>query len=198
MKSILAALFLLLVPALAISQPVTSAPTLEVPTLGTAVQPGTAPVTQNTVTTTGPVTSETKISVGTIAGEAVMWVASVFGTTIGAALTALIWRLLKNAGIAGNDLLRQRLQGMIVNGLNAGAREVSDSLKDKGQIEIKNDVVAKAVVYVQEHGKDTLKQLGIDPTSNEAVEAIKARIETAINDPATPTPPAVEPQKVIS
>jgi len=101
--------------------------------------------------------------------------------------------LLKNAGFAGNEILRQRLQDMIVNGLNAGAAAAADKLKDKGQIEVKNEVVAKAVDYVQAHGADTLKQLGIDPASSSAVEAIKARIETAINDPATPTPPALDP-----
>jgi len=150
-------------------------------------------VTQNTVTTTGPVTSETTINTGTIAGQALMWVASVFGTTIGAALTALLLRLMKNAGFAGSELLRQKLQDMIVNGLNAGAQQAADALKDKGQIQVKNAVVASTVQYVQAHGADTLKQLGIDPNSNIAVEAIKARIETAINDPATPTPAILDP-----
>lgn len=150
--------------------------------------------TQNTITTTGPVSSTTKIETGTIAGEAILWVGSVFGTTIGAALTALILRLLKNAGFAGSEVLRQKLQDMIVNGLNAGAAQAADALKDKGQIEVKNEVVAKTVKYVQAHGAETLKKLGLDPTSPAAVEAIKARIETAINDPAAPTPPALDPE----
>jgi hypothetical protein len=54
-------------------------------------------------------------------------------------------------------------------------------------------VVASTVAYVQDHGADTLKKLGIDPNSNIAVDAIKARIETAINDPAAPTPPVLDP-----
>lgn len=149
--------------------------------------------TQNTITTTGPVSSTTKIETGTLAGEVLTWVAATFGSSIGLAVTALLLRLLKNAGFAGNEILRQRLQDMIVNGLNAGAAAAADKLKDKGQIEVKNEVVAKAVDYVQAHGADTLKQLGIDPASSSAVEAIKARIETAINDPATPTPPALDP-----
>lgn len=148
--------------------------------------------TQNTITTSGPVTSTTKIETGTIASQAILWVGSVFGTSIGAALTALLMKLLKNAGFTGNEILRQKLQDMIVNGLNAGAQQAADSLKSKGQIEIKNAVVAKTVAYVQAHGADTLKQLGVDPNSNAAVDAIKARIETAINDPAAPTPAVLD------
>jgi hypothetical protein len=155
-----------------------------------------SPVTQNTVTTSGPVSSQTTISVGTYAGQAIMWVGAVFGTTIGAALTSLLIQMMRNAGVAGSELLRGKLQDIIVNGLNAGAKMASDSLKDKGQIEIKNAVVASTVAYVQDHGADTLKKLGIDPNSNIAVDAIKARIETAINDPATPTPPILDTKSV--
>jgi hypothetical protein len=191
-KKILLALFLVL-PLAAIAQPVSppAAPTQQVGS--TVAPPNGQAATQNTIQTTGPVTSSTKIDVGTYAGQALMWVASIFGTTIGAALTALIIRLLKNAGFTGAEILRQKLQDMIVNGMNAGAREAADSLKDKGQIDIKNAVVASTVQYVQAHGADTLKQLGLDPTSPEAVAAIKARIETAINDPASPTPPVLDP-----
>lgn len=155
----------------------------------------TAPGT--TITTSAPVTSSTKIDVGTYAGQALMWVASVFGSTIGAALTALILRLLKNAGIQGSEMLRSKLQDIIVNGLNAGAREASARLQDRGQIDVKNVAVANAVTYVQQHGADTLKQLGIDPTGPEAIEAIKARIETAINDPTVPTPPILDATKKV-
>jgi len=149
--------------------------------------------TQNTITTTGPVSSTTKIETGTLAGEVILWVGAVFGTSIGGALTALIMRLLKNAGIQGSEILRARLQTMIVNGLNKGAAEAADALKDKGQIEVKNVLVAKTVDYVQKHGAETLKELGVDPNSNAAIDAIKARIETAIADPTVPTPAVLAP-----
>lgn len=151
------------------------------------------PATQNTITTSAPVTSTTTIDVGTYAGQALMWVASVFGTTIGGALTLLIMRMLKNAGIAGSDLLRQRLQEVIVNGLNLGAKQASDALQGRAQVEVHNAIVASAVTYAQAHGVEAIKALGLDPTSPEAVEAIKARIETAIADPAAPTPAVLAP-----
>ncbi len=109
------------------------------------------------------------------------------------AATALVVRLFNKAGIAISDSARMRLQEMVVNGLNIGAKTAQDNLAGRGKIEIKNAAVASAVTYVQVHGADTLKQLGVDPNSNAAIDAIKARIETAIADPATPTPPLLNP-----
>jgi hypothetical protein len=153
--------------------------------------------TQNTVQTTGPVTSDTTISVGTLAGQVLTWLVAAFGVPIGGLLTAWLYRLFNLAGIQAADGLRTKLQEIIVNGLNAGAKTVSEEAQGRGQIEIKNAVVAQAVTYAQAHGADTLKQLGLDPQSGAAVEAIKARIETAINDPAQPTPPVLDAPGVV-
>lgn len=149
--------------------------------------------TQNTITTTGPVSSDTTISVGTVAGEALQWVVAVFGTVLGTAGTALVIRLFKKAGFAISDAARARLQEMVINGINIGAKEAEANLAGRGKITIKNEAVANAVLYVQTHGADTLKQLGVDPNSNAAIDAIKARIETAIADPLTPTPKSLDP-----
>lgn len=132
------------------------------------------------------------VDTGTVAGQVLTWVAATFGTTIGAVGTALLVRMMNNAGIIGANLLSEKLQSIIVNGLNAGAAEAAQALAGKGQVEIKNAAVASAVTYVQAHGADTLKALGFDPTSAEAVSAIKARIQTAIVDPNTPTHPALD------
>jgi hypothetical protein len=165
------------------------------PSAGVVVGPGgvrvVAPApaaTQNTVTTTGPVSSETTISVGSLAGEVLQWLAAAFGVPIGGLLTAWLYRLFKLAGVQVSDGLRSKLQEIIVNGLNAGAKVEAANMQGKDQIAIKNAVVQQAVVYAQAHGADTIKALGLDPQSGAAVEAIKARIETAIADPTVPTP----------
>ena len=145
------------------------------------------PATQNTVTTTGPVTSDTTISVGTLAGQVLTWIAAMFGVPIGTLLTAWLYRLFAKAGVDMTDAMRARLQQMVVNGINIGANKASSDLAGKGQIAIKNAAVAHAVTYVQAHGAEELKAIGIDPNSNIAVDAIKARIETAITDVNTPT-----------
>jgi hypothetical protein len=159
-----------------------------------AAEPGApaAPITQNTVTTTGPVTSGTTISVGSLASEALAWVAAAFTGIVGTALTRWLMNLAKKSGFEITDAARDRLQEIIVNGLNAAAAKGGEELKGKGQVEIKNEVVAGAVAYTQAHATETLKALGLDPTSGAAVEAIKARIETAISDPASPTPEVLD------
>jgi hypothetical protein len=150
--------------------------------------PGVPAATQNTVTTTGPVTSDTTISVGTLAGQVLTWIAAVFGVPIGGLLTAWLYRLSKLAGVQITDAMRARLQDIVVNGLNIGVRKAATDLRGRGQVDVKNEAVAHAVEYVQVHGADSLKALGIDPGSELAVEAIKARIETAITDVNAPTP----------
>lgn len=135
-----------------------------------------------------------EIKTGDIGGQALEWVVATFGSTIGAALTALIVKYLKQAGVKNAELLRDKLDDIIVNGLNLGAHELADKMAGKGVIEVKNEIAARAVQYAQTHGAQTLKNLGVDPTSPEAVEAIKARIETAINDPEQPTPTVLDPK----
>jgi hypothetical protein len=146
------------------------------------------PVTQNTVTTTGPVSSETTISVGSMAAQVLMYVASAFATTVGTVLTWWLIRLLNNAGIQNTDLLKGQLKAVIVNGLNSAAAYGSSRLANRDPVVIKNQIVADAVRYTQDHGSDIIKKLGLDPQSGEAIEAIRAHIETAIADPTVPTP----------
>ena len=197
MKKMLLALFLVMpLPALAQAPP---------PTTTTTNQPAavlpmvTVPpaVTQNTVSTTGPVQSSTTISVGTLAGQILNWIMVAFGPVIGSMVVWILVRVLNKLGIQATDAMRARLQEIVVNGLNAGAKNATEKMQGKDQITIKNAVVAQAVAYTQVHGADTIKQLGLDPNSGAAVEAIKARIETAINDPAQPTPPVLDAPGVV-
>ena len=154
----------------------------------------TVPATQNTVTTTGPVTSDTTISVGTIAGQVLMWVASAFSVVVGGFLTRLIIKLASNAGVQGAELLSDKLDRIIVNSLNSAAAAGNQKLTGLGQVQVKNAIVADAVRYTQAHAADTIQALGLDPQSGAAVEAIKARIETAITDPSIPTPKILDPE----
>ena len=157
-----------------------------------------APATQNTVTTTGPVSSETTISVGTLAGQVLTWIASVFSVPIGGLLTAWLYRLFTKAGVDMTDAMRARLQEIVVNGINHGAQKASADIAGRGRVDIKNTAVAHAINYVQEHGADELKALGVDPNSNVAVDVIKARIETAITDANTPTNKVLDPTPAAS
>jgi len=59
--------------------------------------------------------------------------------------------------------------------------------------EVKNQTILDAVTYAQQHGGEIIKALGLDPQSGEAIQAINARIQTALNDPKQPTPEAITP-----
>lgn len=174
--------------AAVVPSPVTPAPTVA------PVQPSSAPsqtetapaVTQNTVT--APITSNTAISVGDLAGQVLTWAVTAFGSLIATIFAAWGIRLFKLAGVQITDAARDRLQQIILNGLNNAAQNVTHDIAGKGQVDVKDAVVQQAVAYAQAHGADAIKQLGLDPTSGAAVEAIRARIATAVADPSVPTP----------
>lgn len=148
--------------------------------------PTQAPSTQ--ITTTAPVSSDTTISVGTIAGQVLTWIAAAFSIPIGSLIVMWLLKFMQLAGVQVTGAMKEQLQATIVNGLNAAAANTAERTRGQGQIAIKNAIVADAVQYTQQHAGETMKALGLDPQSGEAVQAIKARIETAIADPATPTP----------
>lgn len=149
--------------------------------------------TQTTVNTTAPVSSETTISIGTLAGQVLTWIMAAFAPLIGSLIAALLWRMLGRLGIEATDALRTRLQEIIVNGLNSAAKIADEKMKGRSAIDIKSNIIAATVIYTQAHGSETMKALGLDPHSGAAVEAIKARIETAVADPASPTPAVMNP-----
>jgi hypothetical protein len=140
-----------------------------------------------------PRTAPATVDTGTIAGQTLTWAVTTFGSAIAAALTAWLYRLLQKEGINVTDAQRARLQDIVENALHISAHELSGAIQGKGDIEVKNAVLANAVRYVQLHGADTLKALGHDPSSQAAVEAIRARALSAINDPGTPTPAILAP-----
>jgi hypothetical protein len=145
-------------------------------------------------------TLATSIDVGAIATTVIQVSAAILIPSVGALILAGLQRLFKKLGVQLNQENSDRLQSMVVNGLNAGAAEAEARTANLQPIEIKNQAVASTVDYVKAHGADTLKALGFDPANPQAqaslAEAIKARVETAINDPQTPTPPVITPADV--
>lgn len=145
------------------------------------------------VTTVPPAASPVAVtySIGSLAGDVLQWVIVAFVIPAIPILSALALKWLQRFNIQISDQQRARLDEMVINGINANAPKLLDKFKASGQIEIRNQVVNSAVEYVQKHGSDTIKALGLDPKSGDAVEAIRARIETALLDPAAPTNPAI-------
>lgn len=158
-----------------------------------------APAPNTTVVeTSAPVTSTTVVKGGNLAAEVIQWIQVAFIPVIGTVVLAVLYKIFGYFGIQTTEMQRTQLQSIVVNGLNAAAANAQVSLRssDKLDFSSKSAIVNDAVRYAQEHAAETIKALGLDPQGGEAVEAIKARIETALNDPNTPTPPAITPQPV--
>jgi tartrate dehydratase beta subunit/fumarate hydratase class I family protein len=148
-----------------------------------------------TVQTSAPVTSTTVVKGGDLAAQIIQWLQVAFGSTIGGVALYIFVRGLNYIGIKITAENKAQLQGIIVNGLNAAAARAEVQLKNNPNLDInvKSKIIADAVGYAQDHGAETIKALGLDPKSGEAVEAINARIQTALNDPTVPTPAVITP-----
>lgn len=132
----------------------------------------------------------TTVHFGPILSETIQWVAAAFGTAFATGAVAAVFKLFKYLGIQVADAQKTQLQAIIVNGLNdaAAKAEIAVAVNPSLNVDVKSKIVSDAIAYTQAHGAETIKALGLDPASGAAVEAIKARIATAVADPATPTP----------
>lgn len=134
-------------------------------------------------------TTTTVVNGGTLAAQVIEWLKVAFGTVLAGMGTLAIVRIRAYFGVLTTDAQKAALQEIAVNGVNAAASKAEDALKANPNlsIDVKDAVVADAIGYVQAHGAETIKALGMDPKSGDAVEAIRARVATAMNSPATPT-----------
>lgn len=124
------------------------------------------------------------VSGGSIIGELLMWLALVLGTPLAGLLVShVILPFAKKLGVEVSAQQSAKLETTIANGLALSAQRAQVSLKDKLDIDVKNDVAVKALQYVQDHGAETLKGMGVkDPNDPKVIEALQARIAKAMDD----------------
>lgn len=141
------------------------------------------------------------VAFGDYAGSLLNWLAVVLLPVF--APIALDWyvKLRARLGLQTTDAQRAKFQQTVENGVALGAHDAQVSLSGKLNFDVKNKIMADAVAYAKAHGADTLKALGVDPTSPEAEEAIRARAAKMFADldqqatavqagvPATPPSP---------
>lgn len=132
------------------------------------------------------------IDTGTIAGQIITWVIAVFGPVIAGFLVLLLKRLATRAGVEVDQAASDRLDEIMLNALHAGAQQAGAALAGRGGVAVQNQVLMRAVEYVQRHGADTLKTLGVDPTDPRTVEALRARAAKLVADATKPTPPVLD------
>lgn len=130
-------------------------------------------------------------SAGTVLASAVNWLILAFGGIVVSSAALLTRKGMMLLHIQSNQAINYRIEEALRNGLNWAASEVTRSLDGKFTIEVKNEIVAKAVEYVLEHQKDLIKMAGLDPESGSVVEQLRAKAETIILDPKQPTNPGL-------
>lgn len=151
--------------------------------------------TTQTRTPTEPASVTTTVKGGTLAADILQWVQLGLLPAIGAALIGLIVKGMGYIGIATTAQQSDQLKKIVIDGLNSAFTYFEGHLRASNRldIDVKGQVIADAIAYTQEHAKETLTAMGLDPKSGKAVEKIRAKIETVLNDPATPTPDAITP-----
>jgi hypothetical protein len=152
-------------------------------------------ITTSAATPTAPAEVTTTVKGGTLAAQVLEWLQVAFGTALATFALGVLYKIMNYFGIQTTDLQRQQLQSIVVHGINNAAARAEVSLRGNPEldIQVKNKIIADAIDYTQRHAPETIRALGFDPNSGEAVEAIRARINTALNDPATPTPDVITP-----
>ena len=156
----------------------------------------TTATTTKTETPTAPASVTTTVKGGTLAAQVLEWFQVALVPVLGGALVGLLLKGMAWLGIQTTSQQSDQLQKIAMNGINDAMAKAESSLKNNPALDInvKNQVVADAVKYTQDHAAETIKALGLDPQSGKAVEAIRAKIATALNDPSTPTPAAITPK----
>lgn len=103
--------------------------------------------------------------------------------------TVALNKIAKRAGVELDQKRLERLNALLVNGMNLAAAKVPAGAN-------RRDLIIKgAIEYAAEHGAETLAALKADIEKPETQEALTARAETLIADPTQPTPAVVGGKK---
>lgn len=141
------------------------------------------------------------VAFGDYAGAVIEWMVPVLLPVFAAFAVDLYVKVRARLGLKTSDEQREKFQQIVENGVALGAHNARADLSGKLTFDVKNAIMASAVAYAKAHGSDTLKAIGVDPTSPEAVEAIQARAAKMLADldsaatavaagvPATPPSP---------
>lgn len=152
----------------------------------------TVPAAAGATTVVVPGAPDTVVSLGDTVWQIGSALLILFANAIAAFITRVVWTGAQAAKINLDDQRKAQFQALVVRGMHWAAAQMKDRLQGRGQVDVHNELLAKTIEYVNMHGADLLKMIGDDPpNSAKANSAITARVEQALADPATPTPPAI-------
>jgi hypothetical protein len=122
------------------------------------------------------------VAFGDYAGAILQWMLPILLPLITVMAGDLYVQLRTKLGLTTTDAQRDKFGEIVANGVALGAHDARASLAGKMTFEVKDQIMATAVGYAKAHAADTIKVLGLDPTSPEAEEAIRARVAKFLAD----------------
>jgi hypothetical protein len=141
---------------------------------------GASPIGSPTVVQVAPPAAD--FSIGTWIADLLGALVAMFGSVIATFLTRWVMAVAKKAGVEATQAMSDRLDSIIENGLHVGALQASRDLTGKLDVKIKDEVIARAVTYAQDHGADTIKGIsGLDVNDPKTVQALQARAAKALS-----------------
>lgn len=108
--------------------------------------------------------------------------------------TLALNKIAKRNGVELDQRRLERLNQLLVNGMNLAASEARQVRSLPSGASVKSFLIDQAIKYAGEHGKETLDAIGANLADPKVQEALRARAATLIADPAVPTPPLAEDQ----
>lgn len=148
------------------------------------VPPPPAFIAQNDAAATPAVVQVTPpkntVLLGDYANAVLQWMLPILAPILAGFIVDALIKFRQKLGQTTSDAQREKLFEMAQNGVNLATHQLGQSLTGKLPVQVQSQVMAQAVDYVQAHGSDTIKALGLDPTDPKAVEAIKGRVATIL------------------
>ena len=145
-------------------------------------QPGA--VGSTTIIVPATIAPDTKVTVsaGSVLNEIIQIALLAAGTALIGLAGVVGVKLLTWMGVKNAEQYRAKIEQIASNGVALARQEAAARLPGKLTLEVQNDVMARAITYVEEQGAETLKKLGYNPDDPKDVEALRARVAKAIGE----------------
>lgn len=117
---------------------------------------------------------------GDYANAVLQWMQPILAPIIAGFIVDVLIKIRTMLGQSTTEAQRAKLFEMAQNGTNLAIHQAGANMAGKMPVQIRSAVMAQAVDYVQAHGSDTIKALGLDPTDPKAVQAIQGRVATIL------------------
>jgi hypothetical protein len=142
-----------------------------------------------------PVDSQS-ISLGSWGGAVLEWLLVLIAPTLATLVSMVLYKALTWLGVQVDQTQRDKLQDIVVNGVNLFGHQLAGKLQGRSLIQVHDELALSVLSYVKDHGKEVINSLGLDVDDPKLPQVISARVARALSDPMAPTPPELTPPEV--